>query len=128
MISTDKGRLRTVALLLATAFIAAFAASPINPASAEPGDEYAEPSPAPNTTFVGKPAKKTKSDKAIFRFVSSTGSTTYKCKLDQGAWAKCKSPVRLKKLKPGKHTFKVKGTSRGKTEKSPASFTWTVKK
>lgn len=41
--------------------------------------------------------------------VDGSGLTTeFECKLDGGKWAKCKSPTTYKKLKPGKHTFRVR--------------------
>lgn len=89
---------------------------------------YTEDYPAPNTTITAKPAKKTKSTKATFRFVSDISSTSFKCKVDKAAWKKCKSPFKVSGLKSGKHTIKVLGSAYGKTEKSAASFTWTVKK
>lgn len=122
-------RLRAAASTLAAALMISLAISPAGTALAGPGGDYAEPGgPKPDTTFTSKPSKSTKSNRAIFRFVSSVGSTTFECKVDKAAWATCKSPLKLKKLKPGKHTLKVKGDRLGTAEKSPASFTWTVTK
>jgi|GEM_PF-3523692 len=122
-------RLKAAASTLAAALAVSLAISPAGTALAGPGGDYAEPGgPKPNTTFTSKPSKTTKSNKATFRFVSSVGSTTFKCKVDKAGWAACKSPLKLKNLKPGKHTLKVKGDRLGTTETSPASFTWTIKK
>lgn len=104
------------------------ALAPAGTSLASSSGVYEEDYPVPNTKITGKPAKKSKSNKAVFRFVSDVSYTTFKCKLDKAGWKKCKSPARFKKLKPGKHTFKVRGTSSGQTDKSPASFTWKVKK
>ncbi len=36
-----------------------------------------------------------------------SGIASYKCKLDKGKWKKCKSPVKYKRVRKGKHTFRV---------------------
>lgn len=36
-----------------------------------------------------------------------SGIAAYMCKLDKGKWRKCKSPVRYRKVKKGRHTFRV---------------------
>jgi hypothetical protein len=43
-----------------------------------------------------------------FKFISSEAGSTFLCKLDKKAFAKCRSPKTYKNLKPGKHTFQVK--------------------
>ena len=48
-------------------------------------------------------------------------------KLDKKAFANCKSPKTYKKLKPGRHTFKVWATANGKTDPTPAKHTFKVK-
>ncbi len=35
------------------------------------------------------------------------GIASYMCKLDKAKWRKCKSPVKYKKVKKGRHTFRV---------------------
>jgi CSLREA domain-containing protein len=58
-----------------------------------------------------KKAPKAKSTATTAKFVfSSNEKSTFKCKLDKKAWAKCKSPKTYRKLKLGKHVFKVKAT------------------
>ena len=73
------------------------------------------PPPPPDTTkpkVTIKKAPKAKSTNTTAKFVFSANEagSKFKCKLDKKAFANCQSPKTYKKLKPGKHTFKVKAT------------------
>lgn len=68
------------------------------------------PTTQPKVTIKQAPKAKSTSTTAKFRFVSTEANSTFKCKLDKKAFANCKSPKTYKKLKPGKHVFKVKAT------------------
>lgn len=75
--------------------------------------------------FTKTPKKKTDSRKANFGF---TGAASFACSLDKRAFAPCTSPVRLKRLKPRKHTFRVHAVT-PKGELSPDTrFRWRVKR
>ena len=89
---------------------------------------YVAPPIAPDTRITGKPAKKRKSKKAKFKFKSSLAGSKFECRLDKAGWSSCKSPKKLKKLKKGKHTFRVRATKGNLFDKSPASYTWKVRK
>jgi hypothetical protein len=77
--------------------------------------EYQPPkSPTPNadttppqTRIVKGPGKKLAKGTAKFRFRSSEAGSTFKCKLDRRKVGRCKSPRTYKRLKPGRHVFKV---------------------
>jgi hypothetical protein len=76
---------------------------PTKPATAEPADT--EP---PQTTIVRGPGAKLAEGIARFRFRSSEAGSTFKCKLDRRkAKGRCKSPRTYRRLKPGRHVFKV---------------------
>jgi hypothetical protein len=61
-------------------------------------------------------------------FTSNETKSTFKCSLDKSKAKKCKSPYKLKKLKKGKHTFKVYAIDKaGNKDSSPASLKITVK-
>ena len=49
----------------------------------------------------------------------------FECKLDNARWAKCSSPKTYKKLKVGKHTFRVRAIASGRTG-AVATFKFTV--
>lgn len=88
----------------------------------EPGDRT-----PPQTRIVSGPARVGYERKATFRFNSSEGQSSFKCKLDKKKWKKCLSPYKLK-VKPGKHLFKVRAIDRfGNADPSPARFSWRVK-
>lgn len=59
-------------------------------------------------TITAWPKPKSTKTTAIFQFTSSAAGSTFACKLDKKAWARCGSPKIYKKLKPGKHVFQVR--------------------
>jgi hypothetical protein len=93
------------------------------------------PPPTYNTVLLNKPAKTTRNRRATFGWGAKLG-TSYRsnfksqCKLGKKAWTSCRPGKTYTKLKPGSHTFKVRvaqnGTSRW--DKTPASWTWKIKK
>lgn len=73
------------------------------------------PPPGPTTDTIAPTAKITKAPKAKststtakFKFTSNEAGSSFECKLDKGKFKKCKSPKAYKKLKVGKHVFKVR--------------------
>lgn len=84
---------------------------------------------APNTKITKQhPRKKTTKRRAEFKFVSiPAAGARFECKLDRKPFKSCTSPFR-KKVKPGKHRFKVRAILRGVTDPSPAKFRWRVVK
>lgn len=74
---------------------------------------YVEDSLTPQTQITMGPASKTAKRKAIFRFMDATGNlpgTTFQCRIDGRSWKQCSSPLRLRNLKPKRHTVEVKAT------------------
>jgi hypothetical protein len=91
---------------------------------------FVEPAPGaspPETTLTRGPKAKTKKKRAIFTFISSEPGSSFRCKLDNGAFEPCTSPDELK-VKKGKHHFEVRATAKGQTDASPATDDWKVKK
>lgn len=86
---------------------------------------------APNTKLGSHPAKvvktKKKKVKVKFKFSSDVAGTTFKCKLDKGAFVPCASPKSYK-VKPGKHKFSVEALNGGVVDPTPASFSFKVVK
>ena len=84
---------------------------------------------APETTITAGPKKKTTKKKATFEFSSSEPRSTFECALDKGALASCTSPLKTKKLRPGKHTFSVRAKdAAGNVDATPATQSFKVKK
>jgi hypothetical protein len=84
---------------------------------------------APNTFFKKKPRRRTAQRTAKFKFSSDQPGSTFQCKLDKKPFRPCRSPLKIKKLKAGRHTFQVKATSsQGLADLTPAVFKWRVGK
>ena len=67
--------------------------------------------------------------KVTFKFGSNELGSTFLYKLDEKAFAKCKSPKTYKNLKPGKHKSQVKASdSQGKVDPSPVVKKFSTKK
>jgi hypothetical protein len=63
---------------------------------------------------------------AFFRLGASE-QVAFQCSLDFAPYTACVSPVSVKKLAPGKHTFRVRSTDpAGNADFTPATRTWTV--
>lgn len=77
------------------------------------------------TKITKKPPKSTTKRNATFKFKATPAAgAKFKCKLDKGKFKTCKSPKKYKKLKYGKHTFKVKAGG----DPTPATYPWKIKK
>lgn len=84
---------------------------------------------APDTKIDKAPPKKTKKKMAKVQFSSTEAGSTFKCKLDKGAFAPCSSPLTLKKLKVGRHTLQVVAVdAAGNADATPATAQWKVQK
>lgn len=95
------------------------------------GVESASTTPAPDTppttTILTRPSSPTTATTATFTF-SANEASTFKCKLDAGAYAACASPYNAPSpLSVGSHTFTAQATDvAGLVELMPPSATWTV--
>lgn len=67
----------------------------------------------PQLQITFGPAFKTRQRRPVFRFADATGQpgTKFFCRVDSKAWTGCASPVKLKKLKLGRHLFSVKAVN-----------------
>lgn len=67
----------------------------------------------PQLKITFGPAFKTRQRRPVFRFADTTGQpgTRYFCRVDKKAWGGCTSPIKLKKLKLGRHAFMVKAVN-----------------
>jgi CSLREA domain-containing protein len=71
---------------------------------------------APKVKIISGPKKTTTATKVTFKFkATNVSGAKFECKLDGARWASCKSPKTLKKLKVGKHTFRVRAKANGIT-------------
>jgi hypothetical protein len=85
------------------------------------GPPQGKPSPMPQTKILKGPKAKSAKTTAKFKFNSSVAGSSFQCKLDKKPFKKCRSPKTYKKLKPGKHVFKVRAVGpTGLVDKTPA--------
>jgi hypothetical protein len=105
-----------------------YTASYTTPGDVEPPPPPPPPPPpaVPDTKLARRPAAKTTKTVATFSFSASVPGATFRCKLDGKPAASCRSPKTYRKLKPGRHTFKVWATAGVLTDPTPAKFTWKV--
>jgi hypothetical protein len=83
----------------------------------------------PPQTTITKGPKRTHKRTVKFKFKSSEANSTFKCKLDRKPFKKCRSPKKYKKLKPGKHVFKVKAKdAAGNVDPTPAKRVFRILK
>ena len=83
----------------------------------------------PDTKIDKAPPKKTRKRAATIEFSSTEAGSTFRCKLDAGDFAPCSSPLKLKKLKFGRHTLQVAAVdAAGNVDATPATAQWKVKK
>ena len=67
--------------------------------------------------------------KATFRFGSGEKGSKFACKLDRKQYKPCTSPKTYKKLKRGKHVFRVKARDKaGNVDRTPIVKRFTIKR
>jgi len=75
----------------------------------------------PETTITAGPKGKIHAPKVGFQFKSDMSGSSFQCKLDRKPFKPCASPKKYKKLKPGKHVFKVRAIDNsGNVDPTPA--------
>ena len=86
----------------------------------------------PETTITRQPKDRLKVSKTAtvkYEFRSDEAGSTFRCELDGKALASCSSPLTLKKLKRGKHTFSVTAVdAAGNGDPTPATDSFKVKR
>jgi subtilase family protein/Big-like domain-containing protein len=80
----------------------------------------------PTLTFTKKPAKETKKRRAKFA-MSASEPATLACKVDSNAFKPC-GATKSFTVKPGRHTFKVRGTDAAGNVGPTLSYRWKVLK
>ncbi len=85
---------------------------------------YTEDSTRPHTRITMGPSSKTRRRVAVFRFTDTTGAvpgTRFLCKVNKRKWRKCRSPIKIRHLRPRKYVFKVRAVdTAGNRDKKPA--------
>lgn len=118
---SDGGGATHTIVAAGTSSYTAFYTGPFGPPPPPP-----PPPEVPQTKLGRHPAARTAKTKATFAFSSTVAGAHFTCKLDGKPKATCRSPKTYKRLKPGKHTFKVWATVGGLTDPTPAKFSWKI--
>jgi hypothetical protein len=108
-------------------------AANVDPTPASRTFQVAVPNPptdtrAPKTTITKAPKPKLKKKTAKVAFSADEQGAHFECKLDAGAYSPCTSPLKLKRLKKGKHVFSVRATDAAGNIGEPATAKFKVKK
>jgi hypothetical protein len=83
--------------------------------------------PVPETTIDEAPPALTNDATPYFAFSTDEMGSTFECKVDDGAFSSCASPVTLDQLTDGPHTFEVRATNPADaTDQSPATSSFTL--
>jgi hypothetical protein len=78
-------------------------------------------------TITDHPSDPSKSQNASFSFTSNRAEATFQCRLDNGSYSACASPLTYSGLTEDSHTFNVKAVdATGSEESEPAQYTWAV--
>jgi hypothetical protein len=81
----------------------------------------------PNTLLGKHPPKRSRRANASFSFSASVSNATFRCKLDSKPLRVCRSPLVLRRLKPGRHLLEVAAVdATGQVDPTPQRFRWTV--
>jgi len=103
------------------------AASPQQPGAAAGGRSAA--GRRPQTRLRRRPGRIVRRRTAVFRFASSRPGSTFLCKLDRRRFRRCRSPFVARRLRPGRHVFRVKARAPGAAaDRSPATWRFRVAK
>lgn len=95
------------------------------------GESYTIDRTAPDTSITLGPTNPTRSASATFEFGGSDGQgsgiASFECKLDDGDWTTCTSPMAYSGLIDGEHAFQVRAAdAAGNYDATPAGHAWTV--
>jgi hypothetical protein len=83
-------------------------------------EQNSQPVTAPQTRIT-RILVKGKKHRVTVRFKSSKPNSTFRCRLDKRSFRNCRSPKTYKRLKRGKHVFRVAAIDEnGRIDRSPA--------
>ncbi|WP_069472552.1 lamin tail domain-containing protein [Candidatus Marithrix sp. Canyon 246] len=96
-------------------------------ASFTDGQIYKIDKTPPNTIIYSKPLNPSSKKNPVHFIFSGNEILNYECQLDSGNFEKCISPIYIKSLNAGSHTFKVRAIDKaGNIDPTPASYTWII--
>ncbi len=82
---------------------------------------------APQTRLRRRPGRVVRRRYAIFAFSSSQPGSVFLCTLDRRRFRRCRSPFVARRLRPGRHVFRVRArTPAGAVDRTPAVWRFRV--
>ena len=92
-----------------------------------PAPPPAEDNTPPQTSITGKPPTTTTATTAHFTFTASESGSSFECRLDDGTWVDCKSPLTYSEIEEGEDEFRVRAVDRAENvDGTPAAYGWEV--
>ena len=92
-------------------------------AAGETEQQVAPDTDPPETTLAKTPRKRSARRTARFGFTADEPGSSFRCKLDRGQFAPCSSPTKLKRLRRGRHSFRVAAVdAAGNVDPTPATY------
>lgn len=121
-------RVQTVTANSNQTYTAFYREPPIAETDPPPTPPAPPPAPVePSSRWGAKPPKRTASTSARFSFRANPAGARLQCKLDAKPWVGCRSPKTYRKLKPGRHTLRVRAIGAdGSVEPTPSVYRWRV--
>ncbi|HEX6601798.1 MAG TPA: hypothetical protein VF030_04090, partial [Solirubrobacterales bacterium] len=86
------------------------------------------PEPKPLVRLRRWPPPRTRDRTPTFGFAANVAGSTFECKLDNRSLPRCKSPLTLPRLSPGRHVFKVRTVTPGGAKSFFAIYGFTVRR
>ena len=80
----------------------------------------------PTAAITGSRATRATTPPLSFSFTASESGSTFRCRLDGGAFASCASPKQYLNVPPGTHTFTVQATHGAGNTGPQANYSWTI--
>ncbi len=80
----------------------------------------------PNTKLVGKRRRRTSDRTPTLRFRASVRRASFQCSLDRAPFRRCRSPYTTRRLRPGRHRFRVRAIAAGAVDSTPARIAFRV--
>jgi hypothetical protein len=82
--------------------------------------------PKPTVKLLKHPPHRGHDRTPSFRFTSSVPGSTFQCRIDRRPWRTCHSPLMLRNLTLGNHTFRVKAISPTGDASRPLGFRFVI--
>jgi hypothetical protein len=80
----------------------------------------------PRVRLGDAPSRETRKTKAKFSFSSNDPKATFRCRIDGRKPKPCTSPLKVRELSPGRHSFSVRAMDANDNKSKKAEYRWKV--